>query len=663
MTGKGVAALAKAETIQVDILIVGFGFSVIPLVRELDRSGLSYTILCEKDSVWDRLKRVDRLDFDLVSSHYTSFYSFDLVDNPRGDGFPTAQEFYELLCRYYEMYKDKITDEFAEVVRNYETCSIIETRSGRTYKASQLIISTAFRRRILEELTEFDFNISGKTIVFNTVGDSANLMISKLVPGNNEIICLHNGFVPVDKIMSLNGVTFTLDQLEFHNFGFHFRRTYRNLVGGGFCSMNIIRNALAKALQVTFLAPLFCRHNFQTRFNLVREHELNQVPSTPLPNGVITMKYWPIDKYAEEFAGNLHEAISSGYLLNDIAFFANEGLVRFWPRHETEIDRDDRSIACNGQRVEYDYFVEADTEAPKLPRIVVVRDDEESDFEYRYRDNYYGVVPGKLSNTFFLGLTRPTTGGLANITEMQSLLVHRLLTDNEFNREIRSTLAARLDDYNRSHYLQKEPGRTDHVVWYGSYTEELARLLGINIRLRDCKSFKSLNQYFFLPNNAFKYRQAGEYRVDGCDKLVEHVYREHRRYNIVHYYVLTFTLYRLLFFEYSVLLYAESSISAAGLAGLVILQLLFAKLFVIPTQNYFGLFKVVYLSIAAIAMALFGSSIFLPFLLADFGYTYFVRQKGFRHMFNDLKFKRRFRGFFKRYLEAYSAVRSGDGTI
>jgi hypothetical protein len=662
-TVKVVVVPADADTINVDVLIVGFGFSVIPLVRELDRNDRRYTIICDRNSVWDRLQRADRLDFDLVSSYYTSFYSFDLVGNLRKDGFPTAQEFCELQNRYYDAYQDKITGDFVEVVRNYEAFSIVQTRRGRTYKASQLVISTAFRRRITEELAGFDYGISGKTIVFNTVGDSANLMISKLVPGNNEIICLHNGFVPIDKIMSLNGVTFTLDQLEFHNFGFHFRRTYRNLVGGGFCSLNIINSFLAKALQVTFLAPLFCRYNFQTLFGVVREHELDQFPTTPLPNGVITVKYWPIDKYAEEFSGGLHEAISKGYLLNDIAFFANEGLIKLWPRHETEIDRDDKSVAHNGQRVEYDYFVEADTEAPNLPRIIVVCGEEESDFEYRYRDNFYGVVPSKLSNIYFLGLTRPTTGGLANITEMQCLLVHKLLTDNEFRRQTRATLAACLDNYNRSHYLQKESGKTDHVVWYGSYTEEVARLLGINIRLRDCKSLKALNQYFFLPNNAFKYRQAGEYRVDGCDKLADHVYREHRKYHIIHYYVMTFVLYRLLFLEYSVLLYAESTLSLGGLVGLVVLQLLFAKLFVIPTQNYFGLFKVVYLSLGAIAMALFGSMVFLPFLLVDFGHTFFVRQKGFRHMFNDLKNKPRYRGFFKRYLEAYSEVGSRDGTL
>ena len=47
----------QSDPIEVDILIIGFGFSVVPLVRELDLSKKTYTILCEKNSMWDRLAR------------------------------------------------------------------------------------------------------------------------------------------------------------------------------------------------------------------------------------------------------------------------------------------------------------------------------------------------------------------------------------------------------------------------------------------------------------------------------------------------------------------------------------------------------------------------------------------------------------------------------
>jgi NADH dehydrogenase FAD-containing subunit len=41
---------------ETDVLLVGFGFSAIPLLRELDLSGVDYTIISEKDgSIWASL--------------------------------------------------------------------------------------------------------------------------------------------------------------------------------------------------------------------------------------------------------------------------------------------------------------------------------------------------------------------------------------------------------------------------------------------------------------------------------------------------------------------------------------------------------------------------------------------------------------------------------
>src|SRR5690242_18556143 len=77
---------------ETDVLVVGFGFSAIPLLRELDLSGVSYTIISEQDgSVWARLAGSGGIDFDLVSSYYSSFYTFDLVEDFSEDRYPTAR--------------------------------------------------------------------------------------------------------------------------------------------------------------------------------------------------------------------------------------------------------------------------------------------------------------------------------------------------------------------------------------------------------------------------------------------------------------------------------------------------------------------------------------------------------------------------------------------
>jgi hypothetical protein len=122
---------------ETDILLVGFGFSAVPLLRELDLSGVSYTIISEKDgSIWASLERSDGLDFDLVSSYYTSFYTFDLVDDFSEDRYPTAREFYDMHLRYYRKYQDRIIVDRVTQIENKTDHSIVHTKSGDASKQS-----------------------------------------------------------------------------------------------------------------------------------------------------------------------------------------------------------------------------------------------------------------------------------------------------------------------------------------------------------------------------------------------------------------------------------------------------------------------------------------------------------------------------------------------
>src|SRR5262245_39744822 len=189
---------------ETNILLVGFGFSAIPLMRELDLSGLDYAMISEKDgSVWASLAGSGGLDFDLVSSYYTSFYTFDLVEDFSEDRYPTAREFYEMHLRYYRKYQDRITVDRVTLIENKSDHSIVHTKSGDCFKAKHVVIATAYRRRVVESLTTFDCSIRNQTVVFDTIGDSANLLISKLVTGDNRIICLQNGFLALDKLVYL----------------------------------------------------------------------------------------------------------------------------------------------------------------------------------------------------------------------------------------------------------------------------------------------------------------------------------------------------------------------------------------------------------------------------------------------------------------------------
>ena len=74
------------KIISTEVLIIGFGLSAIPLIRELERDGIDYAVVSDGDgSIWDKLEKHGRLDFDLVSSLHTSLYSFELVNrDPQG---------------------------------------------------------------------------------------------------------------------------------------------------------------------------------------------------------------------------------------------------------------------------------------------------------------------------------------------------------------------------------------------------------------------------------------------------------------------------------------------------------------------------------------------------------------------------------------------------
>ena len=91
----------RQDPILVDTLIVGFGFSVIPLLRELEARGQEYTLLSDGQPIWQQLAASDRLNFDLVSSFHASFYVPDQVEADVIDNYyPTAQEFFDYHERF-----------------------------------------------------------------------------------------------------------------------------------------------------------------------------------------------------------------------------------------------------------------------------------------------------------------------------------------------------------------------------------------------------------------------------------------------------------------------------------------------------------------------------------------------------------------------------------
>jgi hypothetical protein len=647
---------------ETDILLVGFGFSAIPLVRELDLTGVSYTIVSEKDgSIWASFDRSGGLDFDLVSSYYTSFYTFDVVDDFGPDRYPTAKEFYDMHLRYYREYRDRIIVDRVTLIENKSDHSIVHTKSGDLFRAKHVVISTAFRRRVHDALLTFDCSIHDKTVVFDTMGDSANLLISKLVPGDNRIICLQNGFLPLDKALYLGDTAYSIDQLEAHQTGRIFSRLYGAVINFNFVRMfTVAPNFKPIAAYMAwvdriqrFLGRLFTPENFHVRFpDTRRAFTADRPPKAPVPSGIIAIKYWPIDTYARRFSGDLPERIEQGYLLNDLVYFVSEGLVTLWRKDETRIDEVDKTIECHGETIRYDYLIQGDVERPNLPRITYEKDGRAVDYEYVSRESYLGVIPRVLSNVYLLGYTRPVTGGVSNITEMQSLLIHRLLTDEAF----RAGIVDRLDEN-----LSAAPGPRDHLVFYGFYTADVARELGIDLSLRSCRSVRDGAKYLCYPNNADKYRQTGRYKVDGCAEFVDRVFTRYKGFKLVWQLALTYLGYRALAVAVAASLFVHGWINGWVLGAVAASQVLFGYWAMIPVSNscpFFGVKLVSFLLYVPMLLNPISALLIFPI---DFLETYVLRQRpGARYPFNDLKNKKKYRQFFERYREVYNRVRRSE---
>ena len=652
---------------ETDVLLVGFGFSAIPLLRELDLSGVSYAIISEKDgSVWASLARSGGIDFDLVSSYYTSFYTFDLVDDVAGDRYPTAREFYDMHLRYYRKYQDRIIVDQVTLIENKSDHSVVHTKSGERFKAKHVVISTAYRRRIVESLTTFDCSIRNKTVVIDSIGDSANLLIAKLVTGDNRIICLQNGFLALDKLLYIGNQTYCLDQLEAHQMARSFPRLYGAVINFNFVPMTkIFVNfkpvaaylALVRGIQHV-LGRLFTPENFHVPFaDTRRVMDADRPPKAHVPNGIIAIKYWPIDTYARQFGEALPERVKQGFLLNDLPYFVSEGLVTLWRKDETRVDEVGKTIERDGESIHYDYLIQGDAEVPRLPRITYEKAGKTVDYEYVYRENHLGVIPNVLTNVYLLGYTRPLTGGLSNITEMQSLLIHRMVTDEPFRSGMIDRLEEKLRVYNRKYYTSATPGPRDHLTYYGFYTDEVARELGIELSPKSCRSVRDVAKYLSYPNNADKFRQTGRYKIDKCAEFVDRVFTQHNGFKLVGQLALTYLGYQVLTVAVFASLFLHGWISGWVLAAAVMFQLLFGYWAMIPITNSCPYFGAKFASFLLYIPMLFHPVSTLLIFPLDFLSTYVLRQlPGARYPFNDLKNKRKYRGFWERYKEVYNRV-------
>src|SRR5262249_46383366 len=162
-------------------------------------------------------------------------------------------------------------------------------------------------------------------------------------------------FFALDKLLFYEDIPYTLDQLEFHNIRHLSYMLYRKPMGFGFEFVVICQ----KLLKFLSSDHIYLKHPLAFRWRNNPKMTFKNFPHSPMPNGFMNVKYWPIDSYQKLFDNDsLRQSIQDGYLLNDIVFFLEQGVVELWPKQDTAIDREGHTIRWNDNMIKYDYIVE-----------------------------------------------------------------------------------------------------------------------------------------------------------------------------------------------------------------------------------------------------------------------------------------------------------------
>lgn len=674
------------EAREIDVLIVGGGFSTMPLIRELDASGIGWLMVSPMTPIWQQLEAADALDFDLVSSLQSSVYSFELVEmlKEQGedftDGFPTAREFYAIHKKYAARYADRIHHGRVDGIDNHPDHSIVHLESGEQFRAGHVVVATAFRRKMNANLKQIaiDKSVAGKSVAITSTGDSANLLIAKLVAYGAQVHLVTNGFIMLDKMFATfspfdDGPRFVpLDQLECHNFSEVSKWSYRAFIDGGYIH-GLIHHGFAK---------IFDRNSLGVRHpKSIRPHKDIRSffrAKAPVENGHIAIKYWPIDVYKLYCEATLEQKISDGYLINDLPFFLEHGHVKLWDKAAATIDREAMTISEGDETASFDLIIDGDQEVPAIPDIRVHGQSGVTDFTYRTRDQFLGVVSPELDNIYTIGFTRPFTGGLNNISEMQCLLVHRMIAEPEFRESINSNIDQRISEYNATYYANRPEKKTDHLVWYGTYTDEVARLLEIRPERSDTPGFKGLMKYYMFPNNVFRFREKGRYAVEGVGELITHTAKQYHDYKVLALLVVRYPFFELL--ALATILLAPVpwwiKIPAAILHNRLPFTSTLVGKFGLPTRESKAIFNyrkaisfpvLAYPLVAAVVWGVAGMAAAFGFSAALLAYVYAMIHLGTargwnRKFFCDMKSKRspEMVGFFERYRAAFGRVKGAN---
>jgi hypothetical protein len=243
-----------------------------------------------------------------------------------------------------------------------------------------------------------------------------------------------------------------------------------------------------------------------------------------------------------------------------------------------------------------------------------------------------------------------------------------MIADPRFHDEIYATLEERIQRYNRHYYHSENRSPTDHLVHYGFYTDDIARLLKIESRLADCRSLRDVIIHYFFPNAAFKFRQKGPYKVEGAKEMVQQIYKDHQGFWFLIAYLSTYALLQLTGYAAVIAAYYQQWIPLVAVPFLLLAVLLnpvtnFIVAWLVRDSllNMTVLTILSTVTIVALGLTVLYKNAMIPIalLLAAFALTYTFHWLGWsRPPFHDMSNKKspKFRDFFKRYCATFRQV-------
>ena len=512
------------------------------------------------------------------------------------------------------------------------------------------------------------------------------MFVADLIANENKLYALSNGFNPVNKTYrskrsprldkALWSNEYALDQYEYPNVAFYSKKIHEDTLGmslgtpfafagcrtsalpGVETYKRVLKNKNRSFLSrlktigellvdgsMRLLTKVFCRNTFQVKYHyLLRYNKVEKSTKMPQVSTGILIKYWPIESYHEIFAKDLEKNIDKGYKLNDIPFFIEENLVHPLPKNKAEINEEKKEITINDKVIKYDYLIKGGIEEASLNDIEIINMPSGEKYNHVYRENYLGVISPKFKNIYISGLTRPNAGGFGNITEIQSLLIHKMITNKNFKTELLVDLGEKIIRHNDKYYSGESPMALDHLVFYGFYVEEVAREIGINPKLSDCKSREDYFHFFLIPNNTSKYRVKGEYKIEGMARFYKR-FKKQYHFGALYNMITTYLAYRLIYYILTILAMEQGHIDIPLGILLLLTQTACSRFFMLFIENAPRLkWFVVRLWLCAIPFIPLYWNLFI--ILLEFSLIPILRRFGWSTMFNDLSRKKKYRKFF-----------------